>query len=450
MNETLRSTVETVRERVEPTDAEREQLEKTAAHVIERTKEAVAELPVEADVLRVGSTGRETWLRGDRDIDVFVRFPTTLDRESLREYGLAVGHRVLPDGRLEYAEHPYVTGEVSGYSIDLVPCFGVESAADIRSAVDRTPFHAEYISDRLARELATDVRVLKRFCETIGIYGSDLRTRGFSGYLSELLVLEYGGFIEVVEAAAEWRPPVILDPENHAAAEFDDPLVVIDPTDPQRNVAAVVTTENVARFQHHARLLIADPSTERFEVPAPATIDANALTSHLDARSTTVIAVRFPVPEMVEDQLYPQLRRSRDGIVDALGERGFLVLRADLFAREDAVIFLELAISEQPAITRHPGPPVHVRNHAEAFLARWDGVATYGPFIQGDRYVVEREREFTTATAFLRSDAILEARLGAEIEEFIAHERDVLVGDQILDLLPTFAEELAAFYDPKP
>ena len=47
-----------------------------------------------------------------------------------------------------YAEHPYVNAIFDGFEVDLVPAFGVESAASIKSAVDRTPFHNNYILTR--------------------------------------------------------------------------------------------------------------------------------------------------------------------------------------------------------------------------------------------------------------------------------------------------------------
>lgn len=450
MSEELQHVLERVRERVQPSQDERNRLEQTTRSVMDRAKAAVDALPVEADVIRVGSTARDTWLRGERDIDVFVRFSNSLEREELRQYGLEVGRSVLPDGQLEYAEHPYVSGEFEGYMIDLVPCFAVESGNDIRSAVDRTPFHAAYVKERLNERLANDVRVLKRFCEAIGIYGSDLRTQGFSGYLTELLILEYGTFEAVIEAASEWRPPVRFDPEDHGSVDFDDPLVVIDPTDPARNVAAVVTAESVAKFQHYARELLANPGVEKFEIPPTPTIDAETLRSHLSRRNSTPIAIRFPVPSMVEDQLYPQLRRTRDGIVAALGERGFLVTRAAIFHQDDAVIFLELAVAKLPTIERHAGPPVHVKHHARAFLDQWEETPVYGPFISGDRYIVERERKFSSASALLRSDEILSASLGAELVDDIAENREISVGDQIIDLLPEFSSDLAQFYNPRP
>ncbi|WP_293032734.1 CCA tRNA nucleotidyltransferase, partial [Natronococcus sp.] len=252
-NDDLESVLSRVRDRIDPDPDERARLRAVAETLTERAEDAATELAPGADVLQVGSSARNTWISGDRDIDVFVRFPPELDRETLEEYGLEVGHATVPDGHEEYAEHPYVKGEIKGFDVDVVPCFRLESATEIRSAVDRTPFHNRYLEERLDEELAADVRLTKQFLKGIGAYGSDLRTSGFSGYLTELLVVEYGGFRPLLEAAADWQPPVELDPMDHGRASFSDPLIVIDPTDPERNVAAVCAAENVARLQHYAR-----------------------------------------------------------------------------------------------------------------------------------------------------------------------------------------------------
>jgi len=449
--EEFEAAVAAVREEIDPSAAERERMEAVAAELRERAERAIAELPVDADVLQVGSTARGTWISGDRDVDVFVRFPTDIDREQLEEYGLDVGHSVLPEGHEEYAEHPYVKGSVDGFDVDLVPCYDVGDAAAIRSAVDRTPFHTEYVAERLDADLAADVRLAKQFLTGIGAYGSDLRTRGFSGYLTELLVLEYGGFREFVAAAAEWHPPVELDPENHAAETFDDPLVVIDPTDPARNVAAVLSAENVARLQHYARELLAEPRAALFFSDEPEPLSPDGVEAAIDDRGTTPVAIRFEAPAVVEDQLYPQLARSLDGVAEDLDRRGFDVVRSGAFADERAVLLAELGVAERPTIERHEGPPVHVRDHATGFYEKYaDDPDAYGPFVDGGRYVVEREREFRTAAAFLHSARLLDVRLGTHVERALEDDYDVLVGEEIAALAEEFGVELARYFDPAP
>jgi len=439
-----------VRERVDPTTAERERLRDAADRLVSRVEDALADLDVDADVVRVGSTARGTWVRGDRDIDVFVRFDADLPREDLERLGLAVGNRVLPDGHEEYAEHPYVKGSFEGYDVDLVPCYRVADATQIQSAVDRTPFHNAYLVERLTEDLAADVRLFKQFLKGIGAYGSDLRTRGFSGYLTELLVLEYGGFEEALDAAANWHPQVVLDPEDHGTRDFDDPLVVIDPTDPERNVAAVVSPEQVARVQHYARRLLADPREDVFFPDEPDPLTPADVERHLARRGTSALAVRFETPDLVEDQLYPQLRRSREGLVRGLEDAGFDVLRSAAWADDVSILFVELASGTLPAIERHDGPPVHVEEHATGFYDAYANEDVYGPFIDGDRYVVERERETRTAVAFA-DERLPEVALGARVASLVEDgEYDVLADEEVAVLAEPFGAAFARYFDPTP
>ena len=450
MSELLDDVLATVRERVTPNPDERERLEHLAQSLVDRTHTIVSDLPVDAEVIRVGSSARDTWLRGDRDIDIFIRFDPSISRSDLEHYGLTVGKEAFPDGWMEYAEHPYVRAEIDGYDIDLVPCFAVESASDIRSAVDRTPFHAQYIESKLTDELATEVRVLKRFCESIGVYGSNLKTEGFSGYLAELLILEHGGFPDVVSAASTWQPPVTFDPESHGSATFDDPLVMIDPTDPTRNVAAVVTPETVARFQHYCRQFLETPALRYFDTPSREALQSDQLSAYIDDRETTPVAIRVPIEPLVDDQLYPQLRTSMQGITATLERYGFEVIRSGAFAVDHALFYLEVTTPVLPAVERHQGPPVHVQSHAEAFFEQWDGTDAYGPFIEDDRYVVERYRTVRTIKALFQNGHLDEMKLGRDIRSALETEFDLLIGDTVVELLPEFGKALGSYYDPRP
>ncbi|WP_136603051.1 CCA tRNA nucleotidyltransferase [Salinigranum halophilum] len=453
----LEDVVATVDEQVRPDAAERERLAAAVDTLTERVERALAEsdIPAEVvaatDVLQVGSTARGTWLSGDRDIDLFVRFPSTIDREALETYGLVVGRAVLPEGHEEYAEHPYVTGTFDGFDVDLVPCYDVDDASKTQSAVDRTPFHNAYLTARITDDLARDVRVFKRFLKGVGAYGSNLRTRGFSGYLTELLVLEYGGVVALLEAAADWHPPVEFDPEGHGTRDHDDPLVVVDPTDPARNVAAVCSATNVARLQHYARDLVDQPRTDRFCERDPAPLTEDAVRAHLRRRETTPLAVKFDAPDLVDDQLYPQLTKSLGGIGRELDSLGFGVLRSAAFADAHAVLLFEVETRTLPAVARHEGPPVHVRAHAEGFFEAYaDDEDVYGPFIEGDRYVVERPRGWTDARAFLASDAVLDVALGKHVESTLETGYDVLAGDAVATLAGEFGTELARYFEPRP
>ena len=443
------SVVGGVRGRVVPDEAEIEALEAAVEGLESSARSAIAGLPVAAETRLVGSTARGTWLSGDRDIDLFVLFSPDLDRSELERYGLEIGHAVLPNGHEEFAEHPYVKGQYRGFDVDCVPCYAVDDASEIRSAVDRTPFHTSYLTDRI-EPVADDVRVAKAFLSANGIYGSDLRTKGFSGFLTELLVLEYGGFREFVEAVAGWNPPVRLDPEGHGDRSFDDPLVVVDPTDPGRNVAAVCSTRNVARTIHYARRLSADPRPELFEQRTQEPLSAADIRRRIEERGTAPVAIRFPTPEIVDDQLYPQLEKSLDGIEGALSRAGFDPIRSACFAAEESVLLVECAVERLPAVVRHEGPPVGVREHAEGFYGSYSGENVVGPYVDEDgRYVVERARTARTPAALVEAE-LFDVSLGAHVESALGSGYETLTGRELATLSEPFGADLAEYFDPTP
>ena len=89
---------------------------------------------------------------------------------------LEIARIVAPEHEEKYAEHAYVHARVNGFDVDLVPCYLVEDASKLKSAVDRTPFHTKYVASKIVG-LEGDVLLLKQFLKGIGVYGSELKSR---------------------------------------------------------------------------------------------------------------------------------------------------------------------------------------------------------------------------------------------------------------------------------
>lgn len=411
--------------------------------VIDRLAPAIEARGVGAMV--VGSAARGTWVRGDRDLDLFLLFPPDLDRESLERDGLSLARAIaleFGDGyREKYAEHPYINATVDGIDVDLVPCYRVSSATGIRSAVDRTPFHTRYISGRIG-DLVDDILLLKQFAKAGGVYGSDQMTEGFAGYLCELLVLRYGSFEGVLGAAASWRPGTVIDLENHAAKAFDEPLVVVDPVDPNRNVSASVSLSQMMAFAELARGYLESPSIVFFERRPWPSVGEGAFGERLVERGTTLFALRFPTPNLIEDVVVPQLRKSLEGLVNLLERHGFAVHQADCAMGPDhCLLTFELLVDRLPAVARHQGPPLWNAENAarfrEKYAARSAGPFA-GPFIEDGRYAVEVPRRFRTAEALLGSEEVLGVSLGK-------HVRSALKRRELLEGPGCWSEEFAPF-----
>ncbi len=324
------------------------------------------------------------------DIDIFLRFPKDVSKEELKNLGINIGKSIIPDGFAKYAEHPYWRGMYNGFDVDIVPCYKINKPDEKISAVDRTPFHTEYIKKNLKDGQRDEIRLLKAFLKGIGIYGAEAKIHGFSGYLSELLILKYDNFENVLENVARWRKRVYLR-LGEGGKKFKDPVVFIDPVDPNRNAASAVSEESKSLFIHASRSYIDKPN-KNFFFPNPITpISNEKIKEKIDERKTFFYVFEFPKPNIIDDNLYPQINRTMEAIAKILKDFG--VINSFYIVQDSKVYFIiELAKNNLPRVKIHEGPPVWHQN-SKNFIKRWKGKALRGPYIKGYRFFVEVKRE---------------------------------------------------------
>src|SRR3990170_1874977 len=231
-------------EKITPTAADRAKMQALATELVGKVAAACKEFGVEAVVRVEGSVAKDTWLREEPDLDIFMRMPTTIPRKSLGETSLKIAKKAT-EGSVQierFAEHPYLEVFVNRTRVNIVPCYNTKPGEWL-SATDRTPFHTDYVNEHLDKSLRSEVRLLKKFMQGIEVYGAEIRIGGFSGYLCELVVLHYGLFSEVLKAFAQYTVRRIIDIEDYYVQRerelqllFPEPLVIIDPVDKGRNV----------------------------------------------------------------------------------------------------------------------------------------------------------------------------------------------------------------------
>ncbi len=413
----VRSSVEEeILSEIRPTNDERARVHAVADHLVRVVDESGI-----AEGMVVGSIARDTWLAGDRDLDIFLLFDPSLPREELEEQGLSLARTIARSCadrfHEKYAEHPYINAKIEGLDVDLVPCYRVPSPHVIQSAVDRTPFHSRYISERIGPYL-DDVLLFKQFAKTGGFYGSDQMTEGFAGYLCELLVYHYQGFHPLLQAASSWKKYTFIDIEEIAGKEFPDPLVVIDPVDPNRNVAASVSLARKFEFVEMARGYLHSPSAWFFRPEEDVPLSLDDYHRLLAERGTTLYTLVFQTPPLIPDIVVPQLRKSMTAIRGLLERSGFVVNRADVIMGEvESTILFELLVAELPRIQRHLGPPLWEGKNAEEFFVKERPGLCSGPFIDEGSYIVEIPRRHTRAATLLFSPEILTTALGKHVKQ---------------------------------
>lgn len=343
-------------------------------------------VPKDVELRVAGSVARGTNLKGNADVDIFMLFSKRLDRDRIVKMGTDYGKEAARKGKgkfeIKYAEHPYIRLYLDsvGMRADLVPAFKIDNIEDMGTTVDRTPMHTEFINSHLSPKQCDDVRLLKAFMRANHIYGAEVRINGFSGYLCELLVYQYGSIHNLFVEIARAKLPLVIEPKfnldsanEQLAKKFNSRFVVIDPVDGDRNVAAGVSSEAFARLIVLARRFLKSPGKEYF-YPKKAPADPQALVSKFsESTGLDTYLMSFKVPDKSEDVICPQLRKVNQQIVMHIKKNGFNVVLATQFISDNTGFIFIMAPKQQLKSRVLQGPDVLMQNAADDFIKQHKG-----------------------------------------------------------------------------
>lgn len=425
---------EKIIERRSPTQSKEKEIKKISKEIMDLIEK---ELAIEAKPMIVGSVSKGTFLENP-DIDIFVKFPLSFSRDEMEERILDLGEKILEDTKEKYAEHPYIFGKYDGYEVDIVPCYDIEDISQMKSAVDRTPFHTEYIKENMGEKEKKEAKVLKAFLKGIGAYGAEAKVWGFSGYLCELLILRYGSFEELIKKAKEWKTGKKIEMVE-GKKEFDDPLIVIDPIDLKRNVASPVSTEKFGLFVLSSKRFLEEPKMSFFFPEERKIKSKNSLSKIIEKRNTDLMGIKIQKPDVVEDNLYPQVQKCERKLTHQLSHHDFNILHSDHFVKEGEILFLmEVETSKLPNIKKHKGPPVWVKN-SEDFTDKY-GEEVY---LEEDRLWVDKKRKYNDLeqTTISISEKL---SLGSDIDQYFPDKCKIL---REKELIKKEKRSLTEFFD---
>lgn len=415
-----REVEEEVLEKIRPLREERERVWEVYLSIKNALENVLVESGVEAEVTLQGSFAKDTWISGERDLDVFVLFPSSWSIDELKTKGftliLEAAKRI---GRysVNYAEHPYVVIRVGEVEADVVPAYKLHDPSEARTAVDRTVFHTNYINSVLKPHQRDEVRLLKKFMKAIGVYGAEVRVRGFSGYLCELLVLTYGSFRGVLEEARNWRPQVIVNTLGLTSEELEEKLVILrrkyrnsvmiapDPVDWRRNAAASVSLKSLSTFSLAAQCYLKSPSLsfffkERLEA------SFNELVKAAEGRCLLFIVFNLS-KTLPSEVLWGEIHRIRDRLCKLAENFEFKVIHSDAWSDEGsiAVIGIEAAECRLSKYRFSIGPRYTSIERVENFIRKHLDAAS-GPWISSSgRLLALSERKYGALKDLLESRA---------------------------------------------
>jgi len=465
MSTSIQTVLDQVAKKVAPSQGERERMLQLAERLKGQVQSILDKAGLGGNVSIQGSYARETWLSGEADLDIFASFPPTMDRREWTEKVLpAIRGGIDAKAIDRYAEHPYLEFRIKGIRVNVVPCYSVEKG-QWKSATDRTPYHTEYMRKHLTPEMRLEARLLKRFMKGIRSYGAEIRVGGFSGMLVETLILHYRSFLETLIQASKWRPIIFLDLEKPTGSQdsraqgFRSPLIVIDPVDSNRNLAAAVRDDKLWGFVAASRHLPRNPGMWYFFPPKSRPKTKAQFSKLIEHQNRDIAAISFKHSRIVPDVLWGQLLKMEKSLTELMIRQDLHPVRSTVWSDEtqSSAVIVELSSSTLPGVRMRQGPPVSKSDDSQGFLDRHLNAkdTIRGPWVETDRWVVDKKRVILTIEQLV-STALKDPKLGLVVPEQLNHSFGrnvrVLENEKILTMIGRegFDQALSEFLAAKP
>lgn len=358
----------------EPQSKDSIKLQKVAQHVTDLTDKSIR-IIADDRILGLsigGSYAKGTWLAEDNDLDFFVKIDPSVDKDEFEQLGTRIGFSALSKYRpyLRYSDHPYVEAKIQKIRINIVPCYQVNKG-QWKSAADRSPFHTIFMTKNLDESMKGQVRILKKFLKSIGIYGSQLSVGGFSGYVTEILILNYRSFIQAISLMAnishDKHVIALNEPDPQYRPLFNSKIIIIDPIDPRRNLGAAISAESLGKFILSARSLLQNPSIGYFK-----TTENKFDIRVLEKVKPNLLMVEFKIRKRSPDIIWGQLKRSLTALSKQLSISGFNAFGSTCITDENeyaAFVFL-IEFTTLPSFTLNVGPEVFRKHDTERFIEK--------------------------------------------------------------------------------
>ncbi|MFX1604716.1 MAG: hypothetical protein ACFFDD_02305 [Promethearchaeota archaeon] len=385
----------------------------TQKTIIETLKHALIDHPssehyVYSFIEAQGSTGqKQTQLRGTADIDLFIGLipesyaeiinkPERERHQSLDDLMSslvedwvepAVSELKTSDIQRAFSQHPYLSLKMMGVDIDILGSFDIDveylSEKGPITAVDRTIHHTRFVADMLTDKKRDDVRILKSFVRASHAYGDQCAVgrMGITGVSLELIAIYSDGLDDAFNALEhlDTRP---IDPNNRSLTELrknpafrDDYIILIDPTDHQRNIASSFTPRAYEWVKYRLRRLREvskrGNESEVLDLLTESSIPTEALPDWLESRA---FSREFKSDgsrhyTILRDKLYRVAKRVQSSLeTERTGEPRFGETLVEVYFEKDRYSIGVLV--ENPDVSEHyvrRGPPTDLAEAVEEF-----------------------------------------------------------------------------------
>lgn len=358
-----------------PTKDTLKDIDSKVKEFVKKLKRRIKTMKIDCEVFVGGSYAKKTLIKRDYyDVDIFLRFGKKCSEEALSDLSRKILEKDFDFEVVKGSRNYYKINISKNFDFEVVPVRKVSKPKDAKNITDLSYSHVKYINKKIKNNNILDEIILaKAFCYANGCYGAESYIDGFSGYSLELLVIYYKSFLKFLKEMVKVERVKIIDMEKMFknkneimieinSSKLNSPIILIDPTFSERNVAAALSRETFEKFRDSAKKFLKKPSKKSFEKKI---IDFSKLAESSKKRNEDFLLFEIKTNKQRGDIAGSKLKKFFGHLVKEF-EEYFNVKKEEFYylGKDKAKCFLEA--KKKPKLI-HFGPYIDDKKNVERF-----------------------------------------------------------------------------------
>ncbi len=406
----MKKVIDAVKSAIIMDSEESERLSVVMSEFEEKVTTELSKQGVVANLFVGGSVGKGTCLPGIHDIDYFMRFDLKkYGEENLSEVCEGVLSGIFKDVLRLKGSRDYFRVKIDEYEIEIIPVLYIKRINQAKNLTDQSPFHVNWIKKKVKskKNLDFDMRLAKQFLRASNVYGAESWIGGFSGHVTEILVVYYGGFENFLKAMLKWKDKTIIDVEKVYKGKdildiLDDaktvgPLIVVDPVDKDRNAAAALGLDKFELLRSKSEKFLKKPHKKFFSELETTVDDIKKM-----GKSNCVLIWKSPPEDEKMDVSGAKMVKYAVHISRMFKNEEFIVLDSGMYwnKHDDGLVWVIVDKKDLSKKQLIKGPQTFgMQTHIMAFKKKY---ARRKNWREGYHYYAEIPRKYTKVDQILR------------------------------------------------
>ena len=210
-----------------------------------------------------------------------------------------------------------------------------------------------------------------------GVYGAESYIQGFSGYAVECLIIYYKSFLKMLREVIKLKTGerIVIDIEKLYKRKNDvffdmnenklhSPIILVDPTNRERNALASLSHETFAKFQKAAKKFLKKPSLDFFKEKE---IDEKSIKKEAQKKKAEFVKIEIKTDRQIGDIAGTKLKKFYFVLMKQINLY-FNILRSEFQYDQEQKAGLFFILKSRNEVVRI-GPPLHMKKHVKSFMS---------------------------------------------------------------------------------